>query len=219
MKKRLAYCLGVALFAIAVVVTTLGPKQTAAQVGKGQSGPHYNLNIIGVPKGKTADMTTSDGHTIFIPLDGTAKINYIAGDQFQVLDRNGTDGDGATIEVPSDPGGTSVCYNVYATALGKPNGNAIVNATCIIDKLLGSCEDALLTSSFSVTRGKGQPKPQNISDIFRATGCVDLNGSGTCDTGDIQFKNVWIFNVPQLVSYFWTYTNTDLKLMQARFYC
>jgi hypothetical protein len=86
--------------------------------------------------------------------------------------------------------------------------NAIVNATCIINKLLGSCEDALLTSRFSVTRGKGQP------NIFRATGCVDLNVSGTCDTCDIQFKNVWIFNVPQPVSYLWTY----LKLMQVRFY-
>jgi hypothetical protein len=33
-----------------------------------------------------------------------------------------------------------------------------------------------------------------------------------------MFKNVWIFNVPQLVSYFWDYANTDLKLMQVRFY-
>ena len=33
-----------------------------------------------------------------------------------------------------------------------------------------------------------------------------------------MFKNVWIFNVPQLVSYFWDYANTDLKLMQAPFY-
>src|SRR5215831_15059310 len=190
MKKRLAYCLGIAvlaLLAFAVVGSTFSPRPATAQVGKGLSGPHYNLNIIGVPKGKTADMTNTDGHTIFVPLDGTVKINYIAGDQFQVLDRNGTDGDGATIEVPSDPGGTSVCYDVFATALGKPNGNAVVQAFCIIDNLLGSCEDALQLSSFSVTRGKGQPKPQNISDIFRASGCVDLNASGTCDKGDIQF--------------------------------
>jgi hypothetical protein len=65
---------------------------------------------------------------------------------------------------------------------------------------------------------KGQPRPENISDIFRATGCVDSNASGSCDKGDTMFKNVWIFNVPQLVSYFWDYTNTDLKLMHVRFY-
>src|SRR5215831_20785919 len=177
MKKRLICFLAVAILAIAAVVIVLGPRQATAQVGKGLNGTHYNLNIIGVPKGKTADMTNSDGHTIFVPLDGTVKINYIAGDQFQVLDRNGTDGDGATIEVPSDPGGTSVCYDVFATALGKPNGNALVQAVCIIEGLIGSCEDALQLSSFTVTRSKGQPKPEHISDIFRATGCVDTNSS------------------------------------------
>src|SRR5262249_16115196 len=67
-------------------------------------------------------------------------------------------------------------------------------------------------------RDKGNAKPQHIADIVRATGCVDSNLNGTCDKGDTQFKNVWIFNVPNLVSYFWDYTNTDLKLMQVRFY-
>src|SRR5215471_18474348 len=218
MKKYLICCLAIAFLAIAAVALLSSPRPANAQVGKGLNGAHYNMNIIGVPKGKTADMTNTDGHTIFVPLDGTVKINYIAGTEFQVLDRNGTDGDGATIEVPSDPGGTSVCYNVYATALGKPGGTALVQAFCIIDNLLGSCQDALQLSSFSVTRDKGNPKPVNISGIFLATGCVDLNSSGTCDKGDVQFKNVWIFNIPQLVSYFWDYTNTDLKLMQVRFY-
>src|SRR5215813_4987088 len=218
MKKYLICCLAVVFLAIAVVVLAFSTRPANAQVGKGLNGSHYNLNIIGVPKGKTVDMTNTSGHTIFVPLEGTAKIYYVAGSQFQVLDRNGTDGDGATIEVPSDPGGTSVCYNVFATALGKPNGTALVNADCIIDGLLGSCQDALQLSSFSVTRGTGKPKREPISDIFRATGCIDLNSSGTCDKGDTQFKNLWIFNVPQLVSYFWDYTNTDLRLMQVRFY-
>ena len=163
-------------------------------------------------------MTNTNGHTIFVPLDGTVKIYYVAGDEFQVLDRNGTDADGATVEVPSDPGGNSVCYNVYATALGKPYGNAIVNADCIIDGLLSSCQDALAMSSFEVNRSTGKPKRENISDIFRASGCIDLNSTLACDKGDLQFKNLWIFNVPELVSYFWDYTNTDLRLMQVRFY-
>src|SRR5262249_31353800 len=210
--------LTVAFSAMAVVVSVFSPRPTSAQVGKGLNGTHYNLNIIGVPKGKNPDMTNTNGHTIFVPLEGTVKIYYVAGSQFQVLDRNGTDADGATVEVPSDPGGTSICYDVYATALGKPGGTALVQAFCIIESLLGSCTDALQLSSFTVTRSKGQPKPENISDIFRATGCVDSNLNGTCDSGDTRFKNVWIFNVPQLVSYFWDYTNTDLKLMQVRFY-
>src|SRR5499426_4913600 len=218
MKKYLICCLAIAFLAIAAVALVSNPRPANAQVGKGLNGAHYNLNIIGVPKGKNADLTNTSGHTIFVPLDGTARIYYVAGSEFQVLDRNGTDANGATVMVPSDPGGTSVCYNVFATALGKPNGNALVQAFCIIDNLLGSCQDALQLSSFSVTRSKGNPKPENISDIFRASGCVDSNASGSCDKGDTMFKNVWIFNVPQLVSYFWDYTNTDLKLMQVRFY-
>ena len=218
MKKCLICGLAIVFLATAAVALVFSVRSANAQVGKGLNGAHYNLNIIGVPKGKTADMTNTSGHTIFVPLEGTVKIYYVAGSQFQVLDRNGTDGDGATVEVPSDPGGTSVCYDVYATALGKPNGNALVQATCIIEGLIGTCEDALQLSSFTVTRSKGNPKPENISDIFRASGCVDSNASGSCDKGDTMFKNVWIFNVPQLTEYFWDYTNTDLKLMQVRFY-
>jgi len=201
-----------------LIIPSSKPTPAAAQVGKGLSGPHYNLNIIGVPKGKNPDMTNTDGHTIFVPLSGTVKLYYVAGDEFKVLDRNGTDADGATIEVPSSPGETTVCYNVYAVALGKPGGNAIVNADCVIDGLVGACTDALLESSFEVTRDPGKPKRENISDIFRASGCIDLNGNTVCDQGDLQFNNIWIFNVPQLLSYFWDYTNTDLRLMQVRFY-
>ena len=38
------------------------------------SGAHYNLNIIGVPKDKTADMTDGSGHRIFVKLEGKTKI-------------------------------------------------------------------------------------------------------------------------------------------------
>ena len=205
------------ILAIAIFTGLTLAVPSFAQVGKGLSGPHYNLNIIGVPKGKTADMTNSDRHTIFVPLTGTVKISYVAGTEFQVIDGNCTDADGCTIEVPSDPLG-DLCYDVYATGLGKPNGNVIVNASCTIDGLIGSCADALLLNNFTVGRPKGKPRPQNISDVFRATGCIDLNSSGFCDSGDLQFSNVWIFNIPQLLDYFWDYNNTGLKLMQVRFY-
>src|SRR5207247_9232553 len=56
------------------------------------SGGHYSLNIIGVPKNKTASMTGDKGHRIFVPLAGTTKIMLIEGPDFGVLDANGTDG-------------------------------------------------------------------------------------------------------------------------------
>lgn len=212
------------LAAFGVVVSlTLIATSAFAQVGQGLSGPHYNLTIIGVSNPKTANMTGSNGHVMFVPLSGSAKIYYVAGDTFQVLDGNCTDTDGCTIEVPSDVGG-DLCYNVYAVGLGKPGGSSIVTAECAFDTALaggGTCTDVLLQGSFEVDRtngGSNKPKRQNISNVFRATGCLDLDNSQTCNTGDIQFTNAWIFNIAQLQSYWWDYDNTGLKNMQVRFY-
>ena len=209
---------------VALAITLSVP--AFAQVGQGLSGPHYNLNIIGVPKDKTVPtMTDSDRHTIFVPLQSggdvgrTVKIFYVAGDHFEVIDGNATDDNEATIMVPSDPLG-DLCYDVYAVGLGKPNRNAVVQAECIIEDLIGSCSDALLLDNFTVDRPKKKPPQRiNISDIFRASGCIDLGGvAGVCDKGDLQFSGVWIFNIPQLLEYFWDYDNNGLKLMQLRFY-
>jgi hypothetical protein len=211
---------------LAVVIasmTTVLSSPASAQVGKGLSGAHYTLNIIGVSHDKTAVMDGSNRHTIFVPLQtgGTVprdvKIYYVAGDHFEVLDGNATDG-AATIMVPSVLEG-DLSYDVYAWGLGKPNGNAVVTAECVFDnETLGTCTDALLMGGFTVTRSKGQPKRVDITDVFRATGCVDVNLTGVCDGGDLGFKNVWVFNIPNLVEYFWGYENNGLKLMHIRFY-
>ena len=43
------------------------------------SGAHYNLNIIGVSKDKSADMDGNNGHRIFVPLSKKAKIEPLPG--------------------------------------------------------------------------------------------------------------------------------------------
>jgi hypothetical protein len=234
MTRRLFFCLTLA-FALTLAVPTF------AQVGKGLSGAHWNLNIIGVPKDKTVPtMTDSNRHVIFVPLQSGSdvsrqvKIYYVRGDSFQVLDGNATIDNEATIQVPYEfcDDLTNGCeellsFNVYAVGLGKPNRGAIVTAECTysLDVVDSSgttglqCEDTLLMGSFEVGRAKGKsPQPVNITDVFRATGCLDVNTDGTCNTGDLQFSNLWIFNIPQLTEYFWDYDNNGLKLMQVRFY-
>ncbi|KKR80710.1 MAG: hypothetical protein UU26_C0011G0001, partial [Candidatus Daviesbacteria bacterium GW2011_GWC1_40_9] len=68
------------------------PQAQIKTTGSGApSGTHYNLNIIGAPKGKTASLTESSGHRIFVPLTGSCKIKLSMGD-FAVLDGNCTDG-------------------------------------------------------------------------------------------------------------------------------
>jgi hypothetical protein len=53
--------------------------------------------------------------------------------------------------------------------------------------------------------------------VFRASGCIDLNDSDTCDAGDISFNNEWIFNIEQLELYYWEYDNHGNRLTQIRF--
>ncbi len=63
------YILGIAALACLVFATM--PVQ-ALQPGQDFNEPHYNLNIIGVPKDKASDIpawTNENRHTMFVPLD------------------------------------------------------------------------------------------------------------------------------------------------------
>lgn len=214
-----------------------GVTPALAQVGKGLSGPHYELNIIGVPKNKTATLTDSSRHTMFVPLETVSNVKiYVTGDadpdtpgtqcgdRFQIIDGNATDGDGATLLVPCQVGGT-MSFEVYAVGLGTPGGSGSADVLCTFQStIILSPDTAALCGAnvggfdFEVKREAGKPVRQNISPVFRASGCVDVNGSLTCDTGDTAFSNVWIFNIAELMSYYWDYENNGLKLMKVRFY-
>lgn len=103
-------------FTIAVVGASFAALLAGPAVaGNGApSGAHYNLNIIGVEKEKTAPMTDSNRHTIFVPLTSSktgqyskpnfdetgtgvqtaivdSKIWLVPGDTFKVCDGNGFD--------------------------------------------------------------------------------------------------------------------------------
>ncbi len=126
------------------------------------SGAHYNLNIIGVEKAKTAPMQNSDRHTIFVDLgknDGVSTSIYLVpGADFKVCDGNGFDAaidcdgnekstNGAVFQLPCNtnlpddqdvfvpcdvPLAQQASYSVWARALGKPGGQATVT-TCARD--------------------------------------------------------------------------------------
>ncbi|HEY6192141.1 MAG TPA: hypothetical protein VI215_07435 [Bacteroidota bacterium] len=180
------------------------PVRLVAGAGNGApSGAHYNLNIIGVPKGKTADMTNSDGHTIFVALDGNTKIMLSPGD-FQVLDRNGTDGS-ASFQLPNpDSGNTgTTTYSVFARALGKPGGSAF-STTCGTDSL-GTTYCSTDTAVF--VRNKGKGSFTNVSKELLYIYAL-INGTLT---------RIPLFD-SSLQDYYWGYTNNGLRLLQLRFY-
>ena len=170
------------------------------------SGPHFNLNLIGVPKGKSASLTGGDGRRIFMPLEGRARINLSEG-EFAVLDANGTDGT-AAFQLPNpDPDGDGVTsYKVFARALGKPGGQARIT-TCATDATTG--ELVCSTDSTLLVRTKGK---QTFADVTKQLLFItaDIDGDGDLDT-------VPLFD-DRLQGFFWDFDNQGLKLVQLRFY-
>lgn len=231
-----------ALVAVAAVVALCSAPAMAQNGNPCPGDKEYQFNILG-GKTKNPDMDGNNGHRIFVLLNGTSKI-YMTGDtdpntaglqcgnNFNVLDANGTDSDGATILVPCDPLDAQnldpdVCFDVYATPLGTPGGpGASVDVVCDFDDTCLTCDIddngegdtcAMGNVDFTLVRNNGKPVQQNITNVFRASGCIDLNASLTCDAGDISFNNEWIFNIEQLLFYYWDYTNDGLRLAQIRF--
>lgn len=175
------------------------------------SGPHYNLNIIGVQNPKTADMKDSSGHVIFINLTGNSKIylkETTSFDNLQVLDANGTDGDGAKFQLPNpDPNQDGVTdYSVYFRIRGNPNGG-IKFVTTASDELGNMWVGGELIRYRST--GKDSNNFENVSKYLLYV-YVEIDGVK---------KLVPIFS-PMLedVTWYWDITNFGAKLTQLRFY-
>lgn len=214
------------------IVISVGLAAPAWGGGINLSGPHYNLNIIGVENPKTTPMTGGDRHTIFVGLGGknssvTSRI-YLTPGPFAVCDGNAFDpaiacdgtqvaSQGAVFQlpcdtaVPTDTGCTSgiamASYQIWARALGTPGGTATVT-TCATDDT-----GALICSTDNsvVSRSKGKPTFINVTTaLTTVNACFDVGGIVTCEI-------VSLFD-PALVDYFWQYANTGLRLLQLRFY-
>jgi hypothetical protein len=186
------------------------------------SGPHYNLNIIGGPKNKTADMTGNNGRRIFVPEDGKTKIMLGEGD-FAVLDANGTDRDGATFQLPNpDPDCDGITeYSVYVRALGKPGGSATMQ-TCYEDAIGTWCavDYEFGVDPITIGREKGKSTFRNESkNLLYVDYCVEyLEVDGVIDsTQCIDWAVSPLFGVDG-ASYWWDYDNSGLKIAQFRFY-
>ena len=210
--KRLA--VGVAAAALAacnqsspVSPTMAGPGgPQAVRTGNGApSGAHYNLNIIGMNT-KTNDIPQNSGRVIFVKIQGNTRILLIEGDDYLVLDQNGTDGV-AEFQLPNpdpDGDGTTV-YSVFARALGKPSGNATMK-TCATDPE----GDEVCSLAVLVLDASGRPaKFENVSKELLYV-YVDWDGDGTVDRVPL-FADQW-------QGFLWDYDNNGLRLAQLRFY-
>lgn len=197
------------------------------------SGEHYTLNIIGVPKNKTADMTSNNGHRIFVPLYGKVAINLTEG-EFGVLDANGTDKDGALFALPDpDVDGDGVLdgdYSVWVRPLGQPGGLASITTCAELIAELGTVlnrksdildhEDAYCSideEMVMLERGKGKSTFQNVTNQLLT---IVFEVEITDEDGNVigtELIRIPLFD-DRIDGEFWEYDNSGLRLAQLRFY-
>lgn len=169
------------------------------------SGQHYNLDIIGVPKGTQATMDENSGYRIFVPLENRVQINLAEG-EFKVFDANGTDGR-ARFHLPNpDPDNDGATdYVVWAKALGK-QGDSVLNH-CIQDNVSGDTYCSMM--QMITVREKGKSEFTDVTrDLLFVY--VDLNGDGKAERYSLFSEN--------LQGYYWEYDNKGQKLAQLRFF-
>lgn len=194
-----------------------GPSLATATTGNGApSGTHYNLNIIGVPHTKTADMS-GGGNVIFVGLGTktttvTTKImleQSASSGLFEVLDKNGTDGE-ASFSLPL-PG----TYTVWARALGTPGGQAKIT-TCATDITGAPADGDICSTQYEVfVRGTGKSSFKNVTTALTTIlldPVADADAVLACGGSTVSLFD------PCLEGYFWQYDNNGLKLLQVRFY-
>jgi hypothetical protein len=192
-----------------VGAVTLAPAR--AGTGNGApSGAHYDLNIIGVPKAKTASMSGSNGHVIFVDLGSSGSkatsnilLSQSTDGTFQVLDANATGGRSGSFALPA-PGN----YAVWGRPVGTPGGSSKVT-TCATDTSDATTLVCSINSAVFV-RGTGKSK---FTDVTAAlTTIVTSSTPAGCTGTTISLLD------PCLQNYFWKYDNNGLKVLQLRFY-
>jgi hypothetical protein len=238
--RPVASVLMAALLLAGTIVVVYAKGNGRLKPGVDFSGPHFNLNIHGVPYGVDKfkdDSVGSSRHSIFVPLspdEGPVEFDleyaFSYDSNWTVLDCDAT-GDGyASIILPAymylDTDGDGEeekkqvsYYMVYLVGLGKPADDSVV----VIEPEATYNESwtafQLNQDKLEVTgkRKKNQPLWFNGTELFFADVkfCYDPDSLYPVCT---EYFDTWIFDIPGLEGYWWKMTNNDVKLMQVRFY-
>ena len=175
---------------IVVMVLSLGVAFAGPKGNGAPSGPHFNLNLIGIKAGHEKNMEDCDsGHRIFVKLgkNSSARTDiYLTSCEdffdvdecmdFGVLDCDGTDGEAAFMLPDPDPGDDSGCtrYSVWIRALGSPKNTPTATMTAcgewcdgIYDEETGVCDGTWIRvcslESVDLERTKGKKIFQNVT--------------------------------------------------------
>lgn len=161
-----------------------------------------------------------------------AKIHFVAGDDFEVIDRDATDGNGATVMIPTwivpnnsvqddpetNPYDRVIAVDIWVRVLGKP-------MTCMdIDGYAYDLEQAVWfwSGSVDLNRKHGRSSWVDVRELFDVWFCqidfadVDQDGNtNECVEGtEVEisvFDNVF-------EDYFWNILNDGTRIVQVRLY-
>jgi len=201
LRKRYLLPLAALLGALALTAGVLAAAAGNGQTGNGApSGPHFNLNIHGVPGGAGYNGNTKNN--IFVPLQGSCKINLTEG-PFSVLQNDCINNPPAAFQLPNPCGGTNTTctdfvYEVFVRALGKGSANMY---SCFTDNTGTYCATgAMVLNLNKVQYGKFVNVSQEL-----------LNVCNLSNQKEALFAD-------SNKDYFWQYDNTGLRLAQLRFY-
>lgn len=231
---------------VPTVEKSLDLNATVSQGNGAPNGIHYNLNIIGT-KEKSTDMDGSNGHVIFVPMEGKIKIELQKGD-FAVLDANGTDGV-AQFQLP-DPGldpyvvgdagtaDTETDYSVFVRPLGKPGGWSTM--TTVADVVESNLTEFLSAKEIKVLNeaaelgGVASVEQVGMDVTFREKGkstftnvtaellTIVLKVEYTYDDNGTEVTDMVYVRVPifddLIENEYWEYDNNGLRILQVRFY-
>ncbi len=239
---------------VVLVIAIVFTSGAAFAVNGAPNGPHWNVNFIGHPKEKGIGGDYSSGHSIMIPLKtargpdkltcngdgvnfvddtsptpgtlvpGAAKIYFVGGDTFEILDRDAIDDGQATIQLPVDMASTTkdLKFTAYMRVLGKPNkydpltGDGTVACMNINGYVFDTFQQLWYeTGTVTVSRGKGKSAFVNVTDLFMVWWCtaMDTVVGGTCT----ETTNTSVF-ADVFSGYFWEMLNDGTRLVQVRFY-
>lgn len=189
---------------ITIAVLTLSFIEFTYAAGAGNTGGGcYNVEMIAL-KSKSADLTGTNGHSLFVAMGTRTKILLQEG-PFNIIDRNGTDGT-ASFSLPNpDPTNSGTTkYSVFMRLVGKP-GSGLDMSTCAYDSTgsLYCSED-----SISMSRIAGTSRFQNVSQELLYI-YADIDGDGVTD-------RVPLFD-SRLQEYFWQLDTQGRLHAQLRF--
>jgi hypothetical protein len=198
------------LFGLVILAALFFAVNTVQAAPLPYNGEHYNLNIIGVEKGKNPTAmgwTNENRHTIFVPLSSKTNIYMQQNESFGVIDADGTDGS-ARFQLGAG------YYEVFARALGKPGKWVIISPNATYEDPY-SINGTQVFALGSIELGHNKkPSWERITGLFLATVTLENTETGETKT----YTNKWIFDIPELFDYWWTYDNHGQRLVQVRFY-